>query len=339
MLSTGIAASSIVGRMESLIEYCRRCPSKSDVALAGSVITLVFAESGFAARIVPAFRNIVVQSSGESDLTVLVVSRKSFNELDAIFDQGVRFFSGHPNETLVSSKEGLQLVLQTSPLSLSIINLSKRFAVYVIDGPESLTDLERGNPLKQILSAYFCDQDFLILHAAAVATERGTALIAGRSASGKSTISAACLESGWKFLSDDTTLCSRSGTIYGVYNTLKLEAAQASRFSILSTCDALRGDVNKSVFFVAGDSHLTTPPARALVFPAVSCEARTTIDGITRGEALRRLLSSSLFFLPVTQSRTTVNMLANLARQLPSYKLTVGQNPLEAPEVIASVLE
>ncbi len=343
MTSLGIAGS-LVDNVELLIAYSGRCSSRCTISIAGKIITLVFADSGFEPRIAPAFQNVVDRQNRGSDLTVLVVSRRQFDELDEIFYAGIQRFSGHPNETLVSSREGLQFVLQKTPEALSIINLANRFAVYVIDSPEALTNLERGNPLKHILSAFFCARDFLVLHSAAVAYNGATALIAGSSGAGKSTISAACMQSGWSFLSDDTTLCARDGTVCGVYHTLKLQAHQSSKFSVLTGCNELRGDDNgseKSVFFVAADTSRCGPPpiVRALVFPVVSPQARPVIEAIPSGEALRRLLASSLFFLPVTQSLDTVSLLAQLARDLPAYRLTAGDNPLEIPEVIASVLE
>ncbi|MBX9669286.1 MAG: hypothetical protein K2X93_16800 [Candidatus Obscuribacterales bacterium] len=335
-----VAGGSIVENIRKLVELSRRQTSTCTMSIAGATITLVFLDDGFQSRVVPAFSNTDVALKSDSDLTVLLVSRRQNQQLDEIFDAGMQHFSGHPNETLVSSSEGLQFVLQRSPEAMSIIDLANHFAVFIIDSPHALTNLERGNPLKHILSAFFCQREFLVLHSAAVAHHGATILIAGSSGSGKSTISAACWRSGWSFLSDDTTLCARTGTVYGVYRTLKLQTDQSAQFSIKTAGDKLIGE-DKTVFFVPDDISLRASPpiARVLVFPVVSRQSHPVIETIPSGEALRRLLASSLFFLPVTKSTTTVNLLAELARTLPAYRLTLGRNPLEIPEVIASVLQ
>jgi hypothetical protein len=328
--------------MEQFLAFSRQCGSRCTISLAGTTITLAFADDGLESKIVPAFQNLVVrESDSATDLTVLLVRRKDIEELDAIFADGIQRYTGHPQETLVSSKDGMQFVLQRSSEALSIIQLERRCAVYVIESADALSNTERGNPLKHIVSAFFCERDFLVLHAAAVAYRGSTVLIAGSSGAGKSTISAACTQSGWSFLSDDTTLCSQDGTVFGVYNTLKLQAQQSSQFPFLARCDKLEGDcAEKSVYFMKDSTNgVDVSLARALVFPVMSPGQSPEIEPISKGEAYRRLLATSLFFLPATQSATTVNRLAKLARDLPAYRLVLGQDPLKVPDVIACVLE
>ncbi len=334
-----VAGRSIVENIQKLVDFSRRHTSAYRMSIGEATISLVFLDDGFVPRVVPAFSSSDGALRSDSDLTILLVSRRQNQQLDELFDAGIQHFSGHPNETLVASSAGLQFVVQRSPEAMSIIDLANHFAVFIIDRPEALTHLERGNPLKHILSAFFCHRDFLVLHSAAVAYNGATALIAGSSGAGKSTISAACWQAGWSFLSDDTTICTRAGTVYGVYRTLKLRADQSEQFSIKTAGDELRGE-DKSVYFVPDDSLLCASPsiARVLVFPVLSRQSHPVIESIPSGEALRRLLASSLFFLPVSKSATTVNLLAQLARTLPSYRLTVGRNPVEIPEVMASVL-
>ncbi|MBX9694021.1 MAG: hypothetical protein K2Z81_16675 [Cyanobacteria bacterium] len=329
--------------MEQFLAFFGQCSSTCTISHAGTTITLAYADEGFASKIVPAFQNWVVRESERAaDLTVLLVRRKDIEELDTIFGEGIKLYSGHPQETLVSSQNGMQFVLQRSSEALSVIQLEQRCAAYVVESADALSNTERGSPLKHILSAFFCEKDFLVLHAAAVAYRGSTVLISGSSGAGKSTLSAACTQSGWSFLSDDTTLCSRDGTVFGVYNTLKLQAQQSSQFPFLARCEKLEGDsTEKSVYFMNDESTNGSDIslASALVFPVLSPGHASEIEPISKGEAYRRLLATSLFFLPATQSATTVNRLAKLARELPAYRLVVGEDPMQVPAVIASVLE
>lgn len=93
-----------------------------------------------------------------------------------------------------------------------------------------------ATPLVPILSWFLGERGLPVIHAAAVATERGGVLLAGRSGTGKSTAALACLRDGLGFLGDDLCLVEAGSPpiVHSLFCSAKLVVSDAARFPALS---------------------------------------------------------------------------------------------------------
>lgn len=91
-------------------------------------------------------------------------------------------------------------------------------------------------PLLPILSWVLADRGLAVVHAAAVATEMGAVLIGGRSGTGKSTASIACLDAGVGFLGDDMCVIEPGAqpVVHSLFCSAKLDVPDTARFPALS---------------------------------------------------------------------------------------------------------
>lgn len=98
------------------------------------------------------------------------------------------------------------------------------------------------------LAALLYQRGQVVLHAAAVADERGAVLLAGESCAGKSVLLAALLKRGWKMLADDLVAISLDGQgrlqVMPTYPDIALWPGAATKLeldpALLRFCDANR---------------------------------------------------------------------------------------------------
>jgi len=83
---------------------------------------------------------------------------------------------------------------------------------------------EKGSPLRMLLNWWLHNKNRQFLHAGAIGNEHGGIILVGKSGSGKSTTSLACLHSPLLYASDDYCLVHYADkpAIYSIYNTAKL---------------------------------------------------------------------------------------------------------------------
>ncbi|MBY0274941.1 hypothetical protein K2Z84_06350, partial [Candidatus Binatia bacterium] len=91
-------------------------------------------------------------------------------------------------------------------------------------------------PLLPILSWALAERGCAVVHAAAVATGAGALLIGGRSGTGKSTASLACLAAGLGFVGDDMCVIEpgEPPLVHSLYCSGKLDPADTRRFPTLA---------------------------------------------------------------------------------------------------------
>jgi hypothetical protein len=166
-------------------------------------------------------------------------------------------------------------------------------------------------------------------------------LLAGRGGSGKSTTALACLSAGMRYAADDYCLLANDPqpTVYSLYNTGKLETAQAQRFPQLAHLARNSGD--KAVFFLNEQfpaQLVAEMPLRAILLPRVTGQRETILQPAAPGEALQALAPSTIFQLP-GGGAADFRFLAVLVKQLPCYRLGLGTEIERIPQVISRLLE
>src|SRR5581483_7842647 len=110
-------------------------------------------------------------------------------------------------------------------MRLSVLYRQQRRAIHWVPDAPSIPFYEQSAPFLQILHWWARENLHQMVHAAAVGTATGGVLIGGKSGSGKSTTTLACLKAGLRSTGDDYTLlrASHPPLVRNLYSTGKLE--------------------------------------------------------------------------------------------------------------------
>jgi hypothetical protein len=168
-----------------------------------------------------------------------------------------------------------------------------------------------------------------------VATDRGAAIVAGRSGAGKSTTAVTCMLAGFRFLSDDACIVeldADSGPIvHALYPRAKLETDSADRLG-------LERAASGEPLFIDTPNLTRHAPARVLLLAEVAERRATSFEAVTRAEALRTLVPAS-----IRESGglggNGLQELARVVKDLPCYRLLLGSDPSGVAEAVAAAIE
>ena len=182
------------------------------------------------------------------------------------------------------------------------------------------------------------------LHCACVAREEHGLLLAGPSGSGKSTLALALSQTGFGFLSDDRTFCSRSNgevLAWGLPTRLKLRREAAVWFQELRNQQPTETREGLPVFWLEPDGWLGLNRVRrcrprALIFLQRQEASEFRLSRLSSTEALNRLNKDLLAELPeaVAKRSGTIDKLV----ELPCWLLRYGGQPQEIAQQISRVL-
>ncbi|MEX0804936.1 MAG: hypothetical protein WD688_16705 [Candidatus Binatia bacterium] len=240
-----------------------------------------------------------------------------------------------------------RFVGQRLPNTLTCLDRLAKHIVGSIAWSDRIFIYERAKPLSRLLLEWHNDSNVQIIHAGMVAHEGRGVLFAGKSGSGKSTSSLACLCGGFSFLSEDylglEILTDGSLLGHSLYNSVFLESKHLKRFPDLKA-HVLRGGPaeEKSVVILSDlfpERLNRVAPITAVLLPRVvigGTESR--IYPAPKSQALLALGPSSLFQIP---SRRTngFEKLAQIVQQVPAYWLDLGGEIDRIPHVVKAFME
>ena len=230
--------------------------------------------------------------------------------------------------------------------SMSMLDHVSGVGVFWTASRERVPRYERAAPLRAILDWWGGDHGYRVVHAGAVGTESGGALLTGKAGSGKSTAVLACLGSGLSYAGDDGVAISHGARplIHSLYCTAKLEPGHLERAlphlaSVLE--DSEEAHQGKRMFFLDRDrsSELTAGfPLRAVLLPRVTGSGRSTTRPVSAGTALLSLAPSTLFQIPGGRQQRLHHM-AEILRRVPAHVLDLGSDLATVAPAIRAVLE
>jgi hypothetical protein len=203
--------------------------------------------------------------------------------------------------------------------------------VHVADSHDVPAWVNRA-PLRSILTWWAADRGFAFLHASAVASPSGAAVIAGASGSGKSTTALTCVSDGMQFLGDDACLVrfEPAPEAWAVYGLAKLER---DAFARLHRLHHLAVEAVSSHAVLDPTRHLgSCAELRAVLLVSVGSTPRTSLKSIARSDALRSLVAGSV----LEGGGSNLAGLARLVREVPCYRVELGSDP---EDVVAAVRE
>lgn len=237
---------------------------------------------------------------------------------------------------------------QPGPDLLSIVDLEANVAFYWKRDLTPPPYYEVGSPMRTLLHAWLIGKGVQFVHGAAIGTEAGGVLLAGKGGSGKSTSALACLNSSLKYASDDYCMVTspedNPARVYSLYNTAKLVGSEdLTRFAGLErhVWNPVRGPSDKVTIFLHQsfpEKIITDFPLRAILLPRVSGGVDTQIERCGEGAAAMALGPSSMAQLPHSGSRDLA-FIARLVRRFPCYRLNVGTDLSQIPDAIGRLLE
>jgi hypothetical protein len=227
--------------------------------------------------------------------------------------------------------------------ALNFLDYGRSVALYCAEDAAKLPSWDRGSPLRHVLNWWLQTQGLQLVHSAAVGRAGGVVLLAGKGGSGKSTTALACLRAGLDYLGDDYVLLRPFPPhAYSLYGSAKLETEHWGHHSWLlpGASHAAPGD-EKVLGFVDGaylGQRAAGLPVVAVVLPQVTARPRTQFISTSAARGLMALAPSTVLQLR-SGAPSTLESLASLLRQVPTFALELGGDVDSVPTEILSLLD
>jgi hypothetical protein len=238
----------------------------------------------------------------------------------------------------------IRTVFQPGVNALHMLHHGRSLAFYWVAAPEQVPYWEASFPMRTILHWWLADKPYQPIHSAAVGRPEGGVLIAGKSGSGKSTSTMACLSSDLLYLGDDYVLVRTDAepAVHSLYSTAKLDAEAMERFPSLrhTISNPTSLDTEKALIFVHEffpEKFVRAFPLKAILVPVITGLKDTLLKPANPGASLMAIAPTTVFHLQGA-SRELFQKLSRLVKQVPSYTLELGTDLTQIPEAISSVL-
>lgn len=240
-----------------------------------------------------------------------------------------------------------RFVAQQLPNTLTCLDRTESRIVGSIAWHPWVFIYERAKPLARLLLEWHNDQGIQVIHGGLVSQNGRGALLVGKSGSGKSTSSLACLSGGLDFLGEDfiglEITKEKSVVGHSLYNSVFLERAHSKRFQELAphVVSGLHSRERKSAVILGQGFRQQLRrfvPIRVLVLVRVNEQRiQSHFRSATKGEGLLGLGPSCLFQIP-SRGAGSFSKLAELACLVPAYQLELGQDLRSIPRAVEKIL-
>ncbi len=300
-------------------------------------------------RLLPAFAGLLSphrEAGGETDAIPAVPEILAFDTassgiqpppppfpLQAIRERGV-----------VEAGDGLTMAFQVGADTLSVWDEGQQRGVFWTRDAEALPYYETGAPLRHLLQWWGAGRGWQLVHAAAVGTRAGAALLVGPGGSGKSTCALRCLGSRLSYLADDYCMVRREPTarVHALYTTAKVKndytTHAASLAKSLSSTAHIRAE--KRLYFLHPQHEeqlLAAAPLAMILVPTIRTQGELRTEPFPRAMALAALAPSSIFQVAGAGS-SSFRFLTMLVADLPCRRLLLGPDMAHLSEVIEGAL-
>lgn len=301
-----------------------------------------FAGEPLACRLLPAFAHLAVAGEGTPDAVLGVWDvRSTGTELPWPAWPGGTLVRG-----LISGYTGgaIRSALEPASSAFSVYHAARREGFFCVPDAATLHPHESSFPLRTLMNWSLGGRGLQLIHAGAVGTSRGAALLAGMGGSGKSSTTLACLDAGMLFAGDDFVAVDVAAVeAFSLYATAKLFRADLGRFPALGASISHPGGDgdDKAVYFLHPQFRnqlVRSLTLRCLLLPRVSGAVQTFIKTATAAEAVRRMAPSTMIHLPGSGTEA-FRAMAQLSARLPSYFLELGTDRAEVAGVIRNFLD
>jgi hypothetical protein len=244
------------------------------------------------------------------------------------------------------SDERFRTVVQVPVEMATMLDRRQGLAVCWVRDAAMLPMPERAAPLRRMLQGWLGDLGLVLVHAGAVGTPEGGVLLSGWEGSGKSSSALSCLDSALLYASDDYCAVDPGPQpwVHSLYSTGKTAVADLPHIPLEESMIGNPEETpqEKALYFLHRHrpERLTAGfPLRAILLPQVGGSAGSSaLEPVSRGAALRSLAPTSVLLSPQAGS-ATLAALSRLTARLPAYRLRLGPDRSEIPDVITHLLE
>ncbi len=241
-----------------------------------------------------------------------------------------------PRKAFHSTDGRIIAALEGEQAALSIANLDENVALLWLPSFEMVPGYQLATPFRTIFNWLFCDAGYQLIHAAAVGFDEGGILLSGKSGSGKTVASLACLKyGGARFLGDDFVIigpATGGGIVaYSIYNSARLHREMMGSFG-LSKPELID---DKALFFLYPEfsSQLASElPIRSVFLPRKT-DTGSNFTRIPTVNLIREVLVPTVAYLPGKESVVLKN-LSTLLSNTPFSTIDVGGDPEMIPDIL-----
>jgi hypothetical protein len=340
--SVGRLAESFAGASEAAGGV-----AAEEYLLSDARVSLRFASPALHERLAPAFAHLVADTSERGEAPSLVVHLWDSASTRSAPPPRPPTRANEPAGALYHFHEPpVRIAYQPGLETLSVLDVQTGIAWYWTANAFEQASWDRACPIRQILFWWLASRRYLQVHAAAVGTPEGGALLVGQPGSGKSTVALACLRSDLLYAGDDyvAVTLEPSPRLASLYSSGKLDPSHVRRvlpqlLPLLANPDPPEGE--KGVLYVQEHFPEQTTagfPLAALVIPTVRKGRREPqLVAASRAEAFAALGPSTMFQLH-TAGSSELAMLSGLVARLPCYRLELGGDVSALPATISELL-
>jgi hypothetical protein len=260
-----------------------------------------------------------------------------------IWKQGQQGFQG---EILGLGSGRFQVNYHDTSGLFHMIDYQSQVALYWIPRAVSLPPWEIASPFRIIFHWWARSLGGHVAHAAAVGKDGQGVLLVGKSGSGKSTASLACLRYGMEFVGDDYVilLCEPTLHAHSIYNSAKIHTKFLLRI-LPEWQDMVAAEIqprSKSVFFLQErfpEAIRRTLKVQAVILPQVASAPGARLTRCPSSVGWLALVPSTIFQLPDARREATA-FFAGLMRDMPMYAMRTGPDHLTSvPEALLGLLD
>jgi hypothetical protein len=314
-----------------------------DLELGERRIRLRFAGPALVPVVLPALAHLERRRDGAADTEVLLWDSAS---------TGVRLPEfpwlhspiGPGGEVLELREVGVRSALEPAGRSLTLWDENGGSAVFWTPAVDRTKWQDKAAPLRPVLHWCMAEPRRHMVHAGAIGSRHGGALLAGPGGAGKTTTALACLEAGMSFAGDDYVLVDLEPEprALAIHSTAKIRGEAMPLVPGLAGAPLLvePDDEFKAVVDLVRhcpDQVARELPLTAIVLPRVT-SGQVRVTPAAAGQALRALAPSTIFQQP-HESAGGLAVMAELVRRLPAFELSTGHDPAAIPAAIGELLE
>lgn len=287
---------------------------------------------------------VVVAPPHPPDVTIDLIDASGTNMPMPLFPQAPQATS--PEQDTREYRQGSYLITGHGDILLTALNEEQSRTVGIVADPANWPLEHYKQAIFITLYQHLRRRRLYLVHASAVALQDRALLIAGSSGAGKTTTMLSCVQSGFHFLGDDTTLVQPLGEgqfrVISVLNTVNLTESTLDWFPearpYVSTAQTPLG---KRLLFVP-----ELYPKRiqrwcnlhAIVVPTVTTHPQTRLVPASKASMLTDMLYYSLDLHDTDAAREHLEVLASLMETTPGYRLLLGHHQEQIPTILRELL-